>query len=270
MSQSNPGPSWKRLFSAGGFAWSFRMRPGDAQEFFAPQDVSGRLLEEKRQTLDAHPDRHVMATSDAGSLIDAVVDVATGWGHIAADGSRDLMQLAREWEPDILLMANGSMVLAAGCVCMPSSWCLDHAIGKPVHQVHEVVPRLNPAIGEQIGRFLQQIQPGKAFRRENWSLTRSTDSNYHPALGRPKLDATVLPDDVFLRIEQQLFTAIPGGVLMGLRIETYPLGDLRADPEVWANLTELIRTMPDDVAEYKSMLAARDPLAAAMSGSMKG
>jgi hypothetical protein len=44
MPSPSTEPSWKRLFSEGGFAWSFRMRPGDVREFFSPQDDSGAVL----------------------------------------------------------------------------------------------------------------------------------------------------------------------------------------------------------------------------------
>jgi hypothetical protein len=253
-------PSWKRLFSEGGFAWSFRMRPGDARTFFAPQDEGGNILPEKRRALLEHPTRYCAATPAAPPLIDALCGMAASMGLLAADAPRDLRHIAGFLEPDILLMDSATMVLVAGCVCMPSSWSLGHAIGKPMHAVHDVVPRLNPQIGDKIGQFLNRIPQGKAFLRENWSLTRTPDHDYHPDLGRPRLDSDVTPDDIFLRIEHQLFTALPGGILMGLRIETCPFAALAADPVVWRNLTEIIRTMPDNVAGYKGMRAARDPL----------
>jgi hypothetical protein len=264
MDSPTSEPSWKRLFAEGGFAWSFRMRPGDVREFFSPQDESGSILTEKRHSLDEHPSRYCATTPAAQPLIDALCGMAASLGLFPPDDPRDLLHFARCVEPDILLMDSATMTLAAGCVCMPSSWSLDHAIGKSMHAVHDVVPRLNPQIGDKIEQFLNKVPQGKAFLRENWSLTRSADLNYHPDLLRPKLDATASPDTVFLRIEHQLFTAIPGGILMGLRIGTCPLTDLAADPDVWRNLTEIIRTMPDDVAGYKSMLAARDPLAGRM------
>lgn len=264
MADPTMEPSWKRLFSEGGFAWSFRMRPGDVRGFFSPADEGGAVLTEKRRSLDRHPSRYLATTPAAQPLIDAVHDMAVSWGSVAHDDPRDLLHLARTLEPDLLLMDSATMTLAAGCVCMPSSWSLAHAMGKPMHAVHDVVPRLNPQIGDKIDQFLKKVPQGKAFLRENWSLTRTADLNYHPDLHRLKLDSSATPDEVFLRIEHQLFTAIPGGILMGIRIETCPLTDLAADADVWRNLTEIIRTMPDDVAGYKSMLAARDPLAERM------
>jgi len=264
MSAPDPDAPWQRLFPQGGFAWSLRMRPGDLRTFFTPQDPGGSLLEQKRAILDQHPSRHLATTPLAPPLVGALADLLENNGLLPPHTPHDLSAIARAVEPDILLMDSATMTLAAACVCMPSSWSLDHAIGKPMHAIHQGVPRLNDQLGDKIGQFLDKLPQGKSFLRENWSITRTADLNYHPALLRPKLDAAATPDTVFLRIEHQLFTAIPGGILMGIRIHTCPLTDLAADPAVWHNLTEIIRTMPDDVAAYKSMLAARTPLARRM------
>ena len=261
-------PFWKRLFSDTGFAWEFRMRPGDAEGFFAPTDAGGSLLAETNKWLDADEKLYTAVTPAGKALVEAAWDAALGWGHVEdpGEGGRDLAGLARRWEPDILLLDHATMSVAAGCVCMPSSWDLRHAAGKPLHAVHDLVPRLNPEIGKQIGRFLARVQPGKAFCRENWSLTRSAERNYHPRLGRPRLDETVTLDELFLRVEHQLFTGVPEGVLMGIRIEVCRLAELAADPEVWRITMEKIRTMPDDVAAYKSMDTARDAIVRVMEG----
>lgn len=255
-------PFWRRLFSDGEFDWAFRMRVGDAASFFAPQDPTGHLLAEKATWLDQFPGRHTVLTPAGEPLVDGLWDLATSWNHVAepADGPRDLESLARRWEPDLLLMDLATASVAGGCVCFPSSWDLHHAIGKSVHAVHDVVPRLNPRVGDKIDRFLSSLQPGKSFQRENWGLTRTADLNYHPSLRRPKLDASVTLSEIFLRVEHQLFTAVPGGVLMGIRIANCPLADLAADPAIWQTAAEKFRTMPDDVADYKSILPARSAI----------
>ena len=253
-------------FSKGGeFRWSLGVRGADAESFFAPQDDSRMLLEEKRVWLDSHPERYLAQTEEAKSLIDAVWEMALGWGHVKEpDSGRTLMNLARKWEADLLIVEKESMKLVAGAVCFPSSWDLRTAIGKRMFAVHGVVPKLNEQIGEKVDRFLSGIRGGKSYARMNWSLTRSADLNYHPALGRKKLDETVTVEELFLRIEHQLFCEVEGGVLMGLRIEPVPLPELATEPEVWAGLREKIRTMPDDVAEYKGMYTAKDAIVAAM------
>ena len=261
-------PFWKRLFSDTAFSWEFRMRSGDAESFFAPRQTGGRVRAEKNKWLDADARRYARVTPLGGKLVDAAWELALGWGHVVApgDGTRDLVSLARQWEPDLLLVDHATMSVAAGCVCMPSSWDLRDAAGKSLDEVHELVPRLNAQIGRQIERFLKRIQPGKAFCRENWSLTRTAELNYHPELKRRPLDETVELDEVFLRVEHQLFTGVPGGILMGIRIENAPLLDLAADRKVWRIALEKIRTMPDEVATYKSMDTARPVILRAMEG----
>jgi hypothetical protein len=107
-----------------------------------------------------------------------------------------------------------------------------------------------------IKRFLEKLEPGKSYCRENWSFTRSDALDYHPDLNRQRLDETLSLDEVYLRIEHQLFTGLSDGVLMGIRIETTPLKELAENTEVWKILREKLETMPDDVARYKSMDAA--------------
>lgn len=251
------GPFWQRLFAPGGFEWAFKMRKGDAAQFFAPQDPSGALLGQRKERLDAHPDRYTGVTELGQPLVEQAWGLALDLGQVGAvpAAERDLLSLSRQWEADLLMMERETMTVAAGAVCFPSSWELGHAIGKTLDQVHGVVPRLNPQIGVMIQRFLEKITPGKSFCRENWSFTRTDDLDYHPAVGRPRLDHTLTLDEVFLRIEHQLFTGIPGGVLMGIRIKTFPLREMAADPEVWRITAEKLRTMPADVADYKSMAA---------------
>ena len=70
---------------------------------------------------------------------------------------------------------------------------------------------------------------------------------------------------MFLRVEQQLFTGIPGGVLMGIRIRVCLVAELAAEPQVWRAVYNKIRTMPDDVAAYKGMLTAREAMLSEMA-----
>jgi hypothetical protein len=254
-SESVTDPFWKKLFPPGEFEWAFRMRQGDAGEFFAKQNDGVALLGAKGRSLDEHPDRYVAQMPGSEGLVEEVWQVALGLGQVEepVDGERDLETLARLWEADLLVMESASKKVAAAAVSFPSSWDPAGAVGKTLDDVHGVVPRLNPQIGVMINRFLDKVPPGKSYCRENWSFTRTEELDYHPAVGRRRLDESVTLDELFLRVEHQLFTGIPGGVLMGIRIEVCPLKDLAADPEVWRTVAEKIRSMPADVAEYKSM-----------------
>ena len=232
------------------------MRKGDAKSFFAQQDGSGMLLLKRSRQLEESFECYLACTKKGEKLVGEAWDLALEWEQVAAKEPRNLKLLSEQWEADLLFMDRQTSQVAAGSVCFPSSWDLRHAIGKRLDEVHGVVPRLNPQIGEMIKRFLGKLEPGKSYCRENWSFTRSDALDYHPDLNRQRLDETLSLDEVYLRIEHQLFTGLSGGVLMGIRIETTPLKELAENMEVWKTLRKKLETMPDDVARYKSMDAA--------------
>ena len=76
-------------------------------------------------------------------------------------------------EPDILFLVpsdeSGEFRLVAGCVCFPSSWRLAEKLGKPLTAIHGPVPGLNEQLGAPITQFLRRLEPGIAWRRENWA-----------------------------------------------------------------------------------------------------
>jgi len=250
----------EQLFPGGDFEWAFRMRKADPVEFLTAQDDSGSLLEQKRLILAQHPDRHLFSTPVAPPLLGRLRDQLAGWGVIANETEAEPGAIATSAEPDLLLMEQSSLKLVAAAVCFPSSWNPADWPGATIDTIHAVVPRLNPQIGEMIRRFLVELKPGRAFQRANWSFTRSAELNYHPALGRALLDSDIRLEEIHLRLEHQLFTAIEGAVLMGIRIQPIPLLSLREDPVLWRNLIRALETMPEDVACYKNLHRGRQQL----------
>ena len=250
-----------KLFSAGPFEWSLGIRGADAAAFFEPEDPSGRLLAERRDHLATRPDLYLGATSQGGALVQAAWDLARGWGHSATHPpQRGLIQWGRRWEPDLLLVEGRHWTLAAACVCFPSSWDLRQTLGESVAAIHCRVPRLNAHVGSKVERFLRSLNTDKGFARLNWGLARTSERNAHPELNRPRLDQNVGIEQLFLRIERQLFIGIEGGVLMGIRIETLPLAELAEDRALWRLVIEKIRVMPTDVAAYKGLKAAQSAI----------
>lgn len=260
--------AYKPSFRPGEFRWNLGVRGADAEAFFTPQDSSGKLLGQKRAALLSRPELYLSETPAAQPLVDAAWELAMDWGHaLEPEGPRTLAALAQMWEPDLLLVARENLEMVAGAVCFPSSWDPRGAVGKPVFDVHGVVPGLNGQLGDKVEKFLGSLTAGKAYARMNWSLTRSEELDYHPGIGRRKLDGTVTLEELHLRIEHQLFCAVGDGVMMGLRIEPIPLLHLTAEVDIWEGLREKVRTMPEDVARYKGMESAREAILGAMDGA---
>ncbi|PXA03210.1 hypothetical protein DDZ13_13385 [Coraliomargarita sinensis] len=260
---------WQRTFNNKGFDWSFRIRTGQARDFFSPTPEGPRILEHKRNVLKSDSSRYLAECEDAKPLVRRLYEQAVSWGILSRKDAHphDLRSLSLQLEPDILLVDGSSLAFLAGSVCMPSSWSLNRTLGKPVHEVHAAVPKLNEKIGQHIDRFLRSIPSGKSFYRENWSITLTDELDYHPDLKRPRPNQDTAVEDLYLRLEHQLFTSVNYGIIMAIRIETVPFESIRKHPQTWNNLAETIRSMPDDVADYKGMLHYRDSLAEQMQAA---
>ena len=72
-------------------------------------------------------------------------------------------------------------------------------------------------------------------------------------------DASVTLAEVWLRVEQQALVALPesAGVLFGIRITMHPLAEVKRDVVASERLARALRTMPEPVARYKGLAAAR-------------
>lgn len=248
-------PFWKDLFTDEDFAWRFKMRSGEAREFFANTEDHESLIQEKSHCLHESPERYSVWTDQGLQLFEQMRELISDWtpNRFPVEQEWNPVNLAKVWEPDFLIMDQSSMKLVGGCICFPSSWKLSKVIGLPVGEIHDLVPRLNEQIGSKIYQFLKRLEPGRSFLRENWGLTQTSDLNYHPDLRRPKLEPGSPMSTGYLRVEHQIFTGIPGGVLMGIRIQSCPITDLKSDPVAWKALNRKLKTMPVDVSQYKSL-----------------
>lgn len=230
------------------------MRSGRPLPFFAPPTAQSSLQAERLCWLEQNPERCLAETKSGAPLLEQCADLAARWAGSSPSREGGLLTgLGQFWEADFLLLNGQDFTLAAGCVCFPSSWSLQDSIGKTLTEIHGRVPGLNPSIGASIEHFLGRLPPDRVFYRENWSLTRSGEYNYHPALQRPKLSPDISEHELFFRIEHQAFAQLPEGVLMGIRIEPIPIIDFSHDPSFLQKLHQQLASMPEEVAIYKGL-----------------
>ncbi len=177
-----------------------------------------------------------------------------------------LLALGKSWEPDFLLLRDdeaNSFRLVAACVCFPSSWPLEEKVGRPIAETHAPAPTLNATFGAGIDQFLGRIRPSAAWARSNWGLSRSPALNQHPSQHTPRLGSPLRADEVWLRVENQIFFRLPetGGLLFGIRIENASLSDVKKWPDAARGLPRALRTMPEEIARYKGIITAREEIA---------
>jgi hypothetical protein len=229
------------------------------------------VLEQRRHWLQHEPDVYSALLPEGVPLLEEVVEQsqASGFDPPLARrqaGPRErLHAIGGALEPDFLLLKpdeSGAMKLLAGCVCFPSSWSLEEKMGRPLDFIHRVVPGLNEQLGPPIAQFLRRMAPDIAWLRTNWGLSRSAELNQHPNRALPRLDASVKPDEVWLRVEHQALVALPksGGVLFGIRVVVHPFAEVLENREAARGLHRALQTMPEEMATYKGIAPARRQL----------
>jgi dimethylamine monooxygenase subunit A len=253
--------SLNSYFRDGPYRFDIQFGRSTFDEFFSPTPAWSELTGQRKQLLAEFPERHLAVLPESRPLLDETLELARAGRTLPGSVCvKSALELGREWEPDFLLLKRSpnSIRLVCGCVCFPSSWSLAEKIGRPIEEIHGVVPGLNASIGKQIGTFLQRLKPGVAWTRSNWGLSRFPDLNQHPARKLPRLDASVSIDEVFFRVEEQALVALPrsDGVLFGIRLKVFPLRMLMQN-ESGQHLRRALETMPDAMADYKGLATAR-------------
>lgn len=264
------------LFLEEDFRFRLGTIPGEPEEFFAKSAESTMVLAERKQWLTVDPDRYAAILPEGTKIVEEFLDVACHWNELAELSAElqspglslfeKLRVLSCSVEPDFVLLAprsDGQFTVAAGCVCFPSSWRLTDKLGQTVSEVHEPVPNLNTALGQQIDRLLQNLRPGKCVIRANWSVCRQPELNQHLDRNLPGMADLVSPDQAWLRREDQSLFVLPEtqGIVFGIRVTHLPWQVLRSMPEKARSVAQTLRTMPPEMLDYKRLTLAWEKLA---------
>lgn len=263
---------WARILPDADHRWAMGLRPGDLAGFFRSRDPSGRILAERDHLLSESPHDYAALQPVADAALRETVELARSLGADMSDQESpwdQLLSLGQAWESDFVWMipqGETSWNLAGGVVCFPSSWSMPEKLGQPMRAIHTPVPGLNPALEKQIETFLNRMQPGQPWVRENVGFSRDDQKNHLPSRPRRRLDATVTLDEVFLRVEHQLLNKLPrsGVILFGIRVEIVSLQVALKDSIATARLRRLLTTISPEAAEYKGLADAREIIIALM------
>ena len=252
------------IFPEQDFQFSFRAHPGNAKEFFAPTINHAHVMGERRHWLANAPEHHLIQEPAADPLVEETCHLAREWGTVE-DDPNDLRSLGESWESDFVLLdenGEGQYVMRAAVICFPSSWSPENKLGLPVYEIHTVVPTLNRDLGARIDKFLTNLKPDAAWERSNWGLSGSPELNQHPIRANRRLTPPFGDEEAWVRIENQILLRLPksGGILFGIKLLNISLAEVKRNPQACKGLHRAIATMPDEVAEYKSIAQSREYL----------
>lgn len=183
----------------------------------------------------------------------------------------DALELAgRLVQEDLCLIdpSGPAPVLVAAILCAPSRWRLSEKIGRPLADVHAPVPLYADTLSAPVDRLMRHLRD-KPVLRMNWSIVDDPALFQQGGKHRTGADPTITPANalqrLYLRTERQTLSRLPGGmILFTIRVHSYGLARVAADPAVGARLAQAVRAMPASMAAYKSVPAFRDALLAAL------
>ena len=191
----------------------------------------------------------------------------TGERWSLANPPHDPLELAgRLVQEDLCLIdvAGPAPILSAAILCAPSRWRLAEKIGRPLAAIHSPVPLYADRLAAPVDRFMQALRPGRLTQRLNWSIVDDAALFQLGGKFRTEPDPAITPDHLHLRVERQTLARLPTTptVLFAIRVHSYPLARVVAQPGAATTLAAAIRAMPDTLAAYKSLPAFRDTLLA--------
>lgn len=197
------------------------------------------------------------------------LELEAAYGDDASLPGGPLAFLATQIQEDIALLdqRENALWLDAGVVTFAADWSMGFDTGMRFLEIHGPVPRIHEErIIARAHQFLLRMQPHDAFRRTNWTMSvdgrLDTSTESYPEWGPDRVevvDDPALPDRLHLRVEVQHLIRLPhSGAIMFL-IRSY-LEPLRALAEVpgWAErIGNVLRELPEDMADYKGITRYR-------------
>ena len=134
---------------------------------------------------------------------------------------------------------------------------LSEKMGQDMLAIHAPVAKYAEHVGAAVDTYFERITAEKTVWRSNWIIQD------HPALFQPRIPSAPLvknPDQLWIRMERQTLRRLPktGGILFTIRGYQQPLPEyLSRSKEIASNTRTMLERLPDDVAQYKSVLLYR-------------
>ena len=183
-----------------------------------------------------------------------------------------LAYIGGQVQEDIVLLdqRDGDLFGDAGVVTFAADWSFGFDVGMTFLEIHGPVPRLRQTgVITRAREFLMRLQPGETYRRTNWTLTidRRLDvstERYHEWGPDRTLIQSVSDEEfgrrVHLRVEVQHLIRLPesGSICFLIRTYLLPLADLAAYEPWRVRAAAVLADLPDDMADYKGIIAYRD------------
>ena len=240
-----------------------------------PVEISNWLLRDAEFDLTVQLKKKLLATRrnevvglqpGSNEVAQEAAQLVSAWAgvELASTGIDALVEASLLVADDLAVLQpvksqDGSeqLLLNAAVVCCPSRWMLSEKMGHNMLAIHEPVAKYADHVGAAVDTYFQRLTVEKPVWRSNWIIQD------HPALFQPQIPLGPLvktPNELWIRMERQTLRRLPktGGILFTIRGYQQPLPEyLSRSKQIAQDTRTLVERLPDDVAQYKSVLKYR-------------
>jgi hypothetical protein len=197
------------------------------------------------------------------------IDQKFTFGDVATLPYEPMEYIGRQCQGDFSIQdqRDGQLWMDAGLITAQADWSLDFDVGMNFFEWHAPVP-----LAHQIGifdralKFLLNMQHGRPVRRLNWTMTinsrlDTSPENYHKwGTDRTTVTPENVGDKVHLRVELQGLWRLPrsNAILFSIRCYMIKMTELVTVPKWGRRLPRVLRTLPNELADYKGLTRYRD------------
>ncbi|WP_339226177.1 DUF3445 domain-containing protein [Oceanobacillus sp. FSL K6-2867] len=180
--------------------------------------------------------------------------------------------IGRHVQEDLIYLGqrDGQLYLDAGQLCFPADWSVAFDLGMEFVDIHNPTPDALTTTGlvEKIRDFLLRMEADQPWMRDNWTITvdrnLTTSPETYGSWGSRKNQITVdnAGQIVHLRVETQGLFRLPlsNGILFSIHTHLIPFEELIKN-NLWMHRTyNVIKELPNDLAEYKGFISFRDTI----------
>jgi hypothetical protein len=190
------------------------------------------------------------------------IDQKFTFGDVSTLPYEPMEYIGRQCQGDFSIQdqRDGQLWMDAGIITTQADWSLDFDVGMNFHEWHAPVPLAHQAgVFDRALKFLLNLQHGRPVRRLNWTMTinprlDTSPENYHKwGIDRTTVTPENVGDKVHLRVELQSLFRLPrsNAILFSIRCYLIKMSELVTVPKWGRRLPRVLRTLPDEIADYK-------------------
>jgi hypothetical protein len=236
-------------------------RPLDVAQWLPSDRETEPTIAMKRELLRTRRSEVVGLLEGGEDAADEAAQLVAAFAgkKLESTGIDALVEAALMVADDLVVMKS---VVVAGVVCSPSRWRLNSKLGQDMLAVHRPVAKYAEQVGGAVDTTMARLKADKPMIRSNWTIEDHC-SMFQPV--GPNAPLVSDPSQLWVRMERQTLRALPlcGGSMFTIRTYQQPITEYVArGADKAQTLQTLIKRLPDDVAQYKSLLHYRESLLA--------